>query len=279
MFALGRYLLRSESTAQKAEGQKLVDEGTRFEADLRESVRLCTVSSASVSSHAVASGGGESASSTSTSAPTAHAFLPPYATVGAIPYTNMTDGTIESYANFRFYSETLLADMLPRSIEASFLELHNHKGGRFAGANRFLGWLDDMPTAGWGYGALTNNQTDNFLALLYGHMATYQSRGTFHTTEQLSYRGEGHYRAFNHWKDPAPRVVLESSATPRGVGENWVGEGGVGELGSVETMTSTGRWRSAKQARLGYYFNEVIVACIHLCSYFVTPVSSRIPYT
>ena len=56
-----------------------------------------------------------------------------------------------------------------------------------------------MPTYGWGFGALTNNRTNDFLALLYGHAANYQSRGTFHATEQLSFLGEGLYRDFLHW--------------------------------------------------------------------------------
>ena len=36
-----------------------------------------------------------------------------------------------------------------------------------------------------------NNATQDFLELLYGHMATYQSRGSFHSTEQLSFLGSG----------------------------------------------------------------------------------------
>jgi len=78
------------------------------------------------------------------------------------------------------------------------------QGGRVGGASRFEGWLDDMPTAGWGYGALTNNRTADFQALLYGHAATYQSRGTFHSTEQLAWMGEGWYRDFLHWPNPPP---------------------------------------------------------------------------
>jgi len=84
------------------------------------------------------------------------------------------------------------------------LDWHNAKGGRLGGASRFDDRLDDMPSAGWGYGALLNNRTDDFLALLYGHMATYQSRGAFHATEQLSYKGEGLYRDFLWWKEPEP---------------------------------------------------------------------------
>ena len=38
------------------------------------------------------------------------------------------------------------------------------------------------------------NQTQDFLELLYGHAANYQSRGTFHSTEQLPFTGTGRYR-------------------------------------------------------------------------------------
>jgi len=68
-----------------------------------------------------------------------------------------------------------------------------------------------MPTAGWGYGAIANNFTDDFLALLYGHMATYLSRGTFHSTEQLSFRGEGWYRDFLHWPNPPPNGTADAA--------------------------------------------------------------------
>jgi hypothetical protein len=64
-----------------------------------------------------------------------------------------------------------------------------------------------MPTAGWGYGAISNNKTEDFQALLYGHMATYQSRGTFHSTEQLAFTGEGFYRDFLHWPNPNTTAI------------------------------------------------------------------------
>lgn len=188
-------------------------------------------------------------------------FLPPYAQPGMTPYTSMTSGREASYANFRFYSESLLADALPREVEASFLAYHNHhvglsqsaflppvfrhntesgnsfpvrcfwagcllwltyalppfphlQGGRAGGASRFEGWLDDMPTAGWGYGALANNHTADFQALLYGHAATYQSRGTFHSTEQLQWEGEGWYRDFLHWPNPSPNSTGPNDPQP-----------------------------------------------------------------
>merc|ERR1712048_1409207 len=142
-------------------------------------------------------------------------FLPPYAEFGMTPFSHMTKGRLAEYSNFRFYSETPLSDVLPKDIESMLLMWHNNMGGRIGGASRFSGWLDDMPTAGWGYGAITNNRTDDFLALLYGHMANYLSRGTFHSTEQLSFKGEGWYRGFLHWHNPPPNgTVGDSAAVP-----------------------------------------------------------------
>jgi hypothetical protein len=74
-----------------------------------------------------------------------------------------------------------------------------------------------MPTAGWGYGAISNNLTADFQALLYGHMATYQSRGTFHSTEQLQFKGEGLYRDFLHWPNPNADANTVRTVRNRGV--------------------------------------------------------------
>ena len=116
----------------------------------------------------------------------------------APPLKTDPDGTgVASYSNFRFWPEMLLADTLPREVEAAFLRWHDGMGGRVGGASRFADHLDDFPSAGWAYGALTNNDTEGFQALLYGHMATYSSRGTFHNTEQLRFEGEGAYRNYD----------------------------------------------------------------------------------
>jgi len=68
-------------------------------------------------------------------------FLPPYAELGATPYTTMTNGREASYANFRFYSETLLADVLPRQVEESYLAYHNDHVGIPSFANEVTGVL------------------------------------------------------------------------------------------------------------------------------------------
>ena len=162
-------------------------------------------------------------------------FIPPYANVTYEPFVNMTESYEASYSNFRFYPETLLSGFLEENTLNNLLDLHNAKGGRVGGASRTLfsfsrkshtrkshtrmyltGWqdhLDDMPVAGWGYGALLANRTSDFHALLYGHMSTYQSRGSFHTTEQLSFYGSGLYRDFLHFADPP---VIPNDIAPSG---------------------------------------------------------------
>lgn len=104
---------------------------------------------------------------------------------------------LASYSNFRFLAEMLLADTLPREIEDALLAWHNTMGGRLGGASRFMDHLDDFPSSAWAYAALTNNNTRDFHALLYGHMATYSSRGTFHATEQMQIESDGD--AYRHY--------------------------------------------------------------------------------
>ena len=50
--------------------------------------------------------------------------------MNATAYGDMTESFEASYANFRFYSEVLLADVMPREIEGLFLAYHNARGGR-----------------------------------------------------------------------------------------------------------------------------------------------------
>jgi hypothetical protein len=188
---LGTYLVAHSNTSLVELGKRLLDDAKLFAVALNESISCSTV---------IDSTSGQS-------------VLPPYAGKGFVPPTTMTTTRDASYLNFRFWSEVLLADVVPRELESSMLYFHRERGGRFAGTSRFEQWTDDMPTVGWGYGALAQNRTDDFLALLYGHAATYQSRGTFHSTEQLQITGEGRYRSFLHAKDVDPDVNPPSSSS------------------------------------------------------------------
>ena len=57
-------------------------------------------------------------------------FMPVFAGTGAKPFSHMTESRDSSYANFRFWSEQLRADVLPRDVEKTYVEWHNHRGGR-----------------------------------------------------------------------------------------------------------------------------------------------------
>ena len=71
-------------------------------------------------------------------------FVPSYAKKNVTPYPDAHSSFESSYTNFRFYSETLMADLIPPEIEATWLDWHNNKGGRIGGANRFEGWMVRM---------------------------------------------------------------------------------------------------------------------------------------
>lgn len=203
MEELGMYLRDAGGRANTTLSAALLADAPGFRRDVAYSLGNCTVRAA----------GGDAM------------FLPPYAETSAKPYKSMTESNEASYSNFRFFSEALLADLLPAEIGRLWLDYHNARGGRVGGASRWSTHLDDMPTAGWGYAALAHNKTDDFLSLLYGHAANYQSRGTFHSTEQLSFLGEGLYRQFLHWPndvlpDPYDPPTSDMAAAAGPVGAN-----------------------------------------------------------
>jgi len=182
-------------------------------------------------------------------------FLGPYAANDSVPYKTMGESRESSYANFRFWSETAMAEQMPRAVEATWLNYHNAVGGRVGGSSKFEAWLDDMPATGWGFGALANNATDAFQALLYGHMATYQSRGTFHSTEQLSFNGEGLYRAFNFFKhDPLPAPDLVGNGTEEEEEER--AAGAMQQREQEQGQEQEEQDQGAAKRPLGYYGTE-----------------------
>ena len=69
---------------------------------------------------------------------------------------------------------------------SNFRESH---GGTLSGMTRFTTHLDDMPAIGYAMSDVALDRVNRFNLLLFGHMANYQSRGTFHSTEQLSLVG------------------------------------------------------------------------------------------
>lgn len=90
----------------------------------------------------------------------------------------------ENYANFRFFSETLLAGVLAPEFEVAIMNYRESHRGTMTGMTRFRDVLDDMPILGYGWGDLYHDRMESFHTLLAGHSANYLSRGTFWATEQ-----------------------------------------------------------------------------------------------
>ena len=56
----------------------------------------------------------------------------PHMHVNATPYVDMTTNREASYANFRFWSETLMAEQMPSAVEAMWLRWHNEEAAALA---------------------------------------------------------------------------------------------------------------------------------------------------
>ena len=91
---------------------------------------------------------------------------------------------LANYANFRFFSETLLAGVLDPDYEKAIVSYRETHHGMVMGMTRFRDHTDDMPIVGYGWGALMYDRTATFHSILAGHTANYLSRGSFGGTEQ-----------------------------------------------------------------------------------------------
>jgi hypothetical protein len=100
-----------------------------------------------------------------------------------------------NYANFRIFSETLLAGVLEPQFELSIMEYRESHRGTLMGMTRFRDLLDDMPILGYGIAALSHDRIPSFHAALAGHTLNYLSRGTYWGTEQ---RQQLDYGVGNH---------------------------------------------------------------------------------
>lgn len=137
-------------------------------------------------------------------------WVPPIAQLGTVPFNSMTQSVYSSYANFRYYAEMLNAGVLPDEVAIALMEFRevggihyfcNHSmdaldtpclllqshGGTLSGMTHFEGHLDDMPSAGYAWASLVSDRTAPFWDLLFGHMASYASRGAFSASEQVTY--------------------------------------------------------------------------------------------
>lgn len=98
--------------------------------------------------------------------------------------TRDRNNQLTNYANFRIFSESLLASVLDPEYERAIMDFRETHRGTLTGMTRFRDVLDDMPILGYGWSALFHDRLSYFHTLLAGHSANYLTRGTFWGTEQ-----------------------------------------------------------------------------------------------
>lgn len=81
-------------------------------------------------------------------------------------------------------------------LDVALSEYRESHFGTLSSMTRFRTHLDDMPSSGYAYSSVATNRTRSFNSLLFGHVANYQSRGSFNAPEQLGFDvGDDGYRA------------------------------------------------------------------------------------
>jgi hypothetical protein len=106
----------------------------------------------------------------------------------------------------------LSSQFLGSEIDHALNEFRETHGGTLSGMTRFRDHLDDMPANGYAYSAIATDRIQSFLSLLFGHIANYQSHGTFNAPEQLGLYGDGGSRNVWTYSD-SYRQMLGSTNT------------------------------------------------------------------
>ncbi|MBN2376863.1 MAG: hypothetical protein JXD22_10695 [Sedimentisphaerales bacterium] len=116
-------------------------------------------------------------------------FLSPVAQLQK-PFETMTQDRFASYTNFRYYAEMLASDFLPVEYKQDIIEYRRQHGGELMAMTRFMGHLDDLHSAKYGYNLLKLDRVKHFLLGYYAHIAHHQMRGTFNAYEQVNIQDE-----------------------------------------------------------------------------------------
>ena len=179
LLQLQRFLVDTDAVAERPLASRLLAECAAFKRDLDAARDASLVKTASG----------------------APLFIPPYAVANMTPYAAMpysNRGTDEqdygggaAYANFRYWGEMLSSQFLGPELEVALSDFRESHLGTMSGLTRFRTHLDDMPATGYAYSSAATDRTRPFLSLLFGHIANYQSRGSFNAPEQLSFVGDG----------------------------------------------------------------------------------------
>jgi len=145
-------------------GEQLLAEAKAFRADMLRAVERSVVSSG------------------------ADKFLPPIVGLRK-PFQTMTQDTLASYTNYRYWPETLSAGCLPPPAEQMILDYRTTHGGELLAMTRFTDHLDDWPFYHQAYGLLAHDRVSLCLLGYYAHLAHHQMPGTFTAYEQVPIQG------------------------------------------------------------------------------------------
>jgi len=116
-------------------------------------------------------------------------FLPPAAGVEK-PFERMTESTLASYTNYRYWPEMLSSGMLPSDMRDAIIAYRTSHGGEVAATTRFEDFMDDWPFAHYAWGLLEAGQREHYLLGFFGHLAFHQTPGTFTAYESVAIKGD-----------------------------------------------------------------------------------------
>lgn len=116
------------------------------------------------------------------------AFVPPVAGQETA-FQRMTESTLASYTNYRYWLETLSAHCLSADEERMILNYHQSHGGELLATIRFSNHLDDWPFYHHAWGMLAHDRVERYLLGYWAHVAHHQTQGTFTAYEQVPIRG------------------------------------------------------------------------------------------
>ena len=109
------------------------------------------------------------------------------------PFGNMTQSTIASYTNYRFWPEMLSSGGLLDSVAEGLGRYRQSHGGELLGMTRFEQWVDDWPVTNvalW-WLSLEPNSTigsaERYSLITLAHLAHHSTRGTFTAFEQANW--------------------------------------------------------------------------------------------
>lgn len=149
-------------------------------------------------------------------------FLPPIAGMDRV-FKRMTEDSLASYTNYRYWLEMLSPDFLPADLRDNILDFRNTHGGDMLATTRFSNHLDDWPYTHQAWGLLSSDRIQQYLLGFYGHLAHHLTPGTFTSYEQMAIRGGA---SRDYWADycvPA-QVVAPQMLRWMMVWEPWGGQ-------------------------------------------------------